>query len=89
MFHDILVLVQRMEKVTESNRKYQQVIVKTEKAEYGHVLTHALSQWMGEIHNTHFSAADDHYWTLLCLAFSVGLSLSSCGISTLRIQIDM
>ncbi len=51
MFHNILVLVWRIERVTESNRKYQRVTVKTEKAEYGHVLTHAPSQRIGEIHN--------------------------------------
>ncbi len=51
MFHYILVLVRRIEKVTESNRKYKRVTVKTEKAEYGHVLTHAPSQRIREIHN--------------------------------------
>ncbi len=51
MFHNILVLVRKIEKVTESNRKYERVTVKTDKAEYGHVLTHALSQRIHEIHN--------------------------------------
>ncbi len=41
-----------MEKVTESNRKHQRVTVKTEKAEYGHVLTHGPSQQVPDIHNT-------------------------------------
>ena len=44
-------MVRRIEKVTESNRKYKRVTVKTEKAEYGHVLTHAPSQRIREIHN--------------------------------------
>ncbi len=52
MFHNILVLVRRIEKVTESNRKYERVTVKTDKAEYGHVLTHAPSQRIHEIHNS-------------------------------------
>ncbi len=52
MFHNILVLVRRIKKVAESNRKYERVTVKTEKAEYGHVLTHAPSQQIHEIHNS-------------------------------------
>ncbi len=43
MFHNILVLVRRNKKTMESNRKYERVTVKAEKAEYGHVLTHAPS----------------------------------------------
>ncbi len=51
MFHNIIVFVRRIEKIPESNRKYERVTVKTEKAEYGHVLTHAPSQRIHEIHN--------------------------------------
>ncbi len=43
MVRNILVLVRRNKKTTESNRKYERVTVKAEKAEYGHVLTHAPS----------------------------------------------
>ncbi len=50
MFRYILVLlVRRFKKITESNRKCERVTVKTEKAEYGHVLTNAPSQ---QIHDT-------------------------------------
>ncbi len=51
MCHKIIVFVRRIEKIPESNRKYERVTVKAEKAEYGHVLIHAPSQRIHEIHN--------------------------------------
>ncbi len=45
-------MVRIIEKVIENNREYKRVTVKTEQAEYGHVLNHAPSQRIHEIHNT-------------------------------------